>query len=387
MAVLLFAAMCAAVSSARLLTEADMTGLYGPPRRVSGPTRALLPPLDAAQPLKDAAKAAGIYIGAAINQNGMSGGPGGAIYPDTALTQFNLYTAENECKVGPVHPRAGNSPASFNFAPCDAIMAVGPANGSVARMHNFCWHEENPDWLNALKDPAALSSALTLHIQNMTARYLGDAKLAYYAVDVVNEAVSDSGASTLKPATPWYPALPDYVERAFVAANAADAAKASLLCYNEYGAEGYTSPKAKKVIALINQVRAAAGARVDCVGLQMHISVDQHPDPADVAENIRQLGLLGLTVHITEMDIKCPNCDAGRLQAQAQLFGDMLQACLNNTNCKSFETWGIYDGDSWVGADNAPLLWDVSWKTKPAYDAVLSTLQRHAAAAERAPRV
>ena len=94
---------------------------------------------------------------------------------------------------------------------------------------------------------------------------------------------------------------------------------------------------------------------------------------------IRQLGLLGLAVHITEMDVKCANCNASRLAAQAQVYSDMLGACLANANCKSFETWGVYDGDTWVGTDNAPLLFDTAWAKKPAYDAVLATLQAHAA--------
>lgn len=92
------------------------------------------------------------------------------------------------------------------------------------------------------------------------------------------------------------------------------------------------------------------------------------------SENIRQLGLLNMTVHITEMvgaplggcrrvrcihscsllahrdhptypvrtrcrlqDVKVPNSTPARLQAQAQVYSDILQACLDNSNCKSFE--------------------------------------------------
>jgi endo-1,4-beta-xylanase len=82
------------------------------------------------------------------------------------------------------------------------------------------------------------------------------------------------------------------------------------------------------------------------------------------------------------MDVKCPNCNAQRLQAQAQVYADMLEACLENSNCASFETWGLYDADTWVGTENAPLLWDTNWQPKPAYYAVLSTLQAHAAKRE-----
>lgn len=144
-------------------------------------------------------------------------------------------------------------------------------------------------------------------------------------------------------------------------------------------AEGLSSPKAQKVLGLIKELQAA-GAPVNCVGLQMHISVDMHPTAADVAANIAALGALGMAVHITEMDVKCPNCTPDRLQAQAQVYADILGACLSQPNCKSFETWGLYDGDTWVGTENAPLLWDAKWNTKPAYDAVLATLQAHAAA-------
>ena len=108
--------------------------------------------------------------------------------------------------------------------------------------------------------------------------------------------------------------------------------------------------------------------------------MDQAPTAADIQENIRQLGLLGLTVHITEMDVKCPGCSATGLQAQAQVYADVLGACLAQPNCKSFETWGVFDGDTWVGSNNRPLLWDEQWQPKPAYNAVLATLQHHAAA-------
>lgn len=80
------------------------------------------------------------------------------------------------------------------------------------------------------------------------------------------------------------------------------------------------------------------------------------------------------------MDVKCPNCTSDRLEAQGQLYADILQACLENANCASFETWGLYDAGSWVGEDNAPLLWDAQWNAKPAFSAVLATLQAHAAA-------
>jgi endo-1,4-beta-xylanase len=379
MAVRLMLVSLASVLSVRAL-PADLALLYGPPRPApaTAPFRVIPPPLNATQTLREAASAAGIHIGAAINYGGMHGsfGPN---YTATALREFDLFTAENECKVGPVHPLINN----YSFAQCDYIISTANLNASLARMHNYCWHTENPDWLNAMSDPSELRLVLASHIGNMTAHYLdapGGGALAYYAVDVVNEAVSDGGANVplFKNAKPWYPAVSDYVEVAFKAAATANAERA-LLCYNDYGAEGWSSAKAQRVVSLIKLLKAA-GVPVNCVGLQMHISVDNSPTAADISENIRQLGLLGQTVHITEMDVKCPRCDATRLQAQAQVYADVLGACLANTNCKSFETWGIFDGDTWIPGDLQPLLFDAQWAPKPAYTAVLSTLQHHAAA-------
>ena len=373
---LLLAACAALAVLGRPLADEEIVAAYGHfAAPAAGPTRTLPVPLDAAQSLKDAAAKAGIFIGAAINYGGIHGNSQGPQYPAVAQSQFSLFTAENECKVGPVHPEVD----TYAFAQCDALATFTNLNQSAFRLHNLCWDTENPPWLNSLTDPVALKAALQAHIGNMTAHYLGDPSLAYYAVDVVNEAVSDGGDAILKPTTPWYPALKTYVSDAFAAAAAARQpfSRKPLLCYNDYGAEAASSAKAAKVVTLIKQLQGS-GLPVDCVGLQMHVSVDAHPSRADVSENIRQLGALGLTVHITEMDVQCSGCNATRLAAQALVYADMLGACLENANCKSFETWGIYDGDTWVGTDNAPLLYDAQWQPKPAYAAVLATLQQHA---------
>ena len=94
-------------------------------------------------------------------------------------------------------------------------------------------------------------------------------------------------------------------------------------------------------------------------------------------------------VHITEMDVRCSNCSADRLNLQAKVYGDMLQACLDNkkpTNangkggCLSFETWGFTDKHTWIGTQDAPLLYDENYAPKPAYNEVLAVLQAAAGA-------
>ena len=89
-------------------------------------------------PVTSAARFARPTQGAAVNYAGMHDGKQGAQYPATALSQFNLWTAENECKVGPVHPQ----PTEYAFTQCDYLAAAAVANSSVFRMHNYCWDNE-----------------------------------------------------------------------------------------------------------------------------------------------------------------------------------------------------------------------------------------------------
>lgn len=125
------AATAAAAALALLAHSVRATGDSAPfyaRRPVAGPSRALPRPLDAAESLKDAATRAGIYIGAAINYGGMHG-QYGPEYAATALSQFSLFTAENECKWGPIHPQ----PAGYAFEQCDYLASAATGNGSVYR--------------------------------------------------------------------------------------------------------------------------------------------------------------------------------------------------------------------------------------------------------------
>ena len=150
------------------------------------------------------------------------------------------------------------------------------------------------------------------------------------------------------------------------------------LFYNDYGGEG-SGVKSDKIYNMV-----AGGTPIDGVGLQMHISVDGYPTPQSISDNIKRLVALGLEVHITEMDVRCSGCTADRLALQAKIYGDILQVCLDNSKptnpngkggCKSFEVWGFTDKHTWIGEQEAPLLYDANYVEKPAYFEVLAVLQ------------
>merc|ERR1711871_1064680 len=106
-----------------------------------------------------------------------------------------------------------------------------------------------------------------------------------------------------------------------------------------------------------------------------------------VALNIKRLGALGLQVHVTELDVKCPDpCTDDALAAQAKVYADLLEACLSNRDvCTSFETWGFTDAVTWLtgdrckGAQNChPLPFDEKYAPKPAVAAMLTVLKKYA---------
>ena len=68
-----------------------------------------------------------------------------------------------------------------------------------------------------------------------------------------------------------------------------------------------------------------------------------------------------------------------RLAAQAQLYREMLSACLAAMKCTAFVMWGFTDRYSWIpqftGHPDAPLIFDKSYRPKPAYEGLVSVLK------------
>ncbi len=91
----------------------------------------------------------------------------------------------------------------------------------------------------------------------------------------------------------------------------------------------------------------------------------------------------GVQAYITEMDVyQGPPTDSVDLLArQAQIYRDIVTACVQDSNCKGFYTWGVTDASNWPAIreshplpDARPLLFDENYNKKPAYDSVLNVL-------------
>ena len=123
----------------------------------------------------------------------------------------------------------------------------------------------------------------------------------------------------------------------------------------------------------------SGGVPVDGLGLQGHFIVGQLPSAASLAANFARFAQLGLTIEITEMDIRMPvPATELDLAQQARDYRTIVAACLQTPACDAVELGGVFDGDTWVPSafpgQGAPLLYDSAFNRKQAYTAVSNLL-------------
>ena len=348
-------------------------GAAPPPPSAATPTP---PPAPAASPLVDAARIADRRVGAAVQSSLLAGEP---LYASTFERHFDAVTPEYEMKWDVNEPEPGR----FDFSRGDRIVEFAEARGQWVRGHTLVWHQQLPSWIEGLSS-AELRVAFEDHIRGVAGHYAG----RVHAWDVVNEAVADGGGGLRD--TPFLRGLgPDYVADAFRLAREAD--PQALLYYNDYGAEGL-GPKSDRVYALVEDL-VKRGVPIDGVGLQMHVSAASLPAAGDVAANMRRLADLGLTVNISEMDVRIRDLAGGldgRLERQGQVYQELVGVCVAEPACDGVTFWGFTDAHSWIdgffGPDD-PLLFDEDYAPKPAFFGVEAAfLSRRPLAAGRDPR-
>ncbi|MFZ0562346.1 MAG: endo-1,4-beta-xylanase [Terriglobales bacterium] len=332
--------------------------------------------------LREAASSCGILIGAAVRPAQLSEAP----YAATLAREFNMVEPEDALKWEVVHP----GPGSYDFSQGDQVVDFATRHGMKVRGHTLVWHRQNPKWLTEGKYTSAeLAEILENHIKTVVGHYRGK----IFAWDVVNEAFDELRPGDLR-STMWrdQPGIGSptstlskhpyaYIERCFRWAHEAD--PQALLFYNDAEAET-VNPKSDAIYAMVRDFRQR-GVPIDGVGFQMHIA-HMHADVASISENIKRITALGVQVHITEMDVALPvdaegDARADDLQRQADIYREIVAACLAYRGCTAIQTWGLTDKYSWIGSHSkktagAALLFDRNYRTKAAYEAVRNELER-----------
>ena len=229
-------------------------------------------PTPTGESLRDLAPRRGLAIGAAVDVSALRSDP---VYAQILAQEFNMLTAENALKFGPLRP----SRDSYDFSAADILVQFAQDHDMQVRGHTLVWHNQLPDWLTqGTFSREELSAILKEHILTVVGRYRG--KIA--AWDVVNEAVGDNGQMR---DTFWLRGIgPEYLDLAFQWAHEAD--PQAKLFYNDYNGEGLGS-KSDAIYRLLKELLQRR-VPVDGVGLQMHLTLDapaggrhrrQHPAP------------------------------------------------------------------------------------------------------------
>jgi endo-1,4-beta-xylanase len=317
--------------------------------------------------LRSLAEKWGMGIGTAVQMKPFRND---STYREVLASEFNRVTPENAMKFGQLHPERDR----YNFTKADALVTFAKAHQMQVHGHTLVWHQSMPDWLTQVEwTRGELMDILHQHIYTVVAHYQG--QLA--AWDVVNEAVAGNGS--LRDSI-WLSRIgPEYIELAFRWAHEAD--PQARLFYNDHDGEGL-GKKSDAIYELIKDLRQR-NVPIHGVGFQMHKSIKNPPSIKQVAANIKRLGKLGLEVQITEMDVQIHDgkgTTQQRLASQADVYREMLRVCLDAPTCKSLTTWGLADHLSWIPhfykRPDSPLLFDESYRPKPAYNALVDVLKK-----------
>lgn len=308
--------------------------------------------------------------------------------------EFNSVTCENELKpeATMVRERSEGNNIAVSLEAAAPILKFCEDNGIALRGHTLVWHSQTPRWFftedmtpdGAFASRETIDCRLESYIKNMfEALSSGYPELKLYAYDVANECVSDDPARTAADGmrepgfgegkSPWVAIYggDGFIERAFELARKY-APEGCSLFYNDYNE--YWDHKREFIYGLCR--RLYEKGLLDGIGMQSHISAepDGFTGVAAYTAALEKFASIGCEVQITELDI---SCERGKYDAEAQaakyraVFSAALETNRNGGRVSAVCIWGSNDSNTWIGSDNAPLLFDSDNKPKAAYFALM----------------
>jgi endo-1,4-beta-xylanase len=268
----------------------------------------------------------------------------------------------------------------FKFDFADHVLAFAEANGMTMRGHTLVWYDAMPSWTKEIGSAAEAERELVTHIERVVSRYRGKIKTWH----VVNEPIDDVKGGVVPGLRPniWLQYLGDkYIDLAFRTAHRVDP-EAELLV-NENGVEELDPVAQKRRQAYLKLIRDMLdrGVPLHGVGLQGHILGKYLIDRDGMYDFVSETRSLGLSTHVTELDIidhDLPAEIAVRDAIVAARTYDFLEAICAAQRPSVVATWGITDRYTWIsgnfkrkdGLPNRPLPFDASCRPKPMWDVI-----------------
>ncbi len=302
----------------------------------------------------------------------------GSTWKEVVAKEFNQATIHWGVYWPHIQPKYGQ----YDFKIADLQVSYSQETDMKIRGHTLFFAGYSPEWLdNSDFSKEQLLDILRDHITKVMTRYKGQ----IHQWVVVNEPY----IFPYRQNDVFYEYFGyDYIDYAYKAARDADSS--AILIYNDannHSANGLATALTQRIIK-----RLKAKGLVDAVGLQMHLNWNNRPSKKDVMSTMRSYGI---DVYVTEFDVDLrdfPGSQWEKFSAQAEIYKDMLEACLESGVCKGFTMWGIGDKYSWlessydkniISPDADPTVFDDNFRPKPAYFNLLYVLSQHVSGATK----
>lgn len=306
-----------------------------------------------------------------------------AVYYATLVhREFNAVVVEHDLKWAPL---LGESKGidlhdtaclgQYDFTQADIVVNWALQHKMRVKGHVLVWHVTSPPCLNLLT-AAQLQEHLKRHIFTVMGYFRGRIQ----TWDVVNESLAPDGS--LADNVFLQKLGPSYIEDAFRWAHQAD--PDAVLLYNDNKVEAIGTPKGDAFYNLLADLKAKNVPIHGC-GMQGHFNAagvgrNRPPTPRMLKQQIRRLGELGLSVNLSELDVRTSQLDNPVLEtvAQKQIYHDLIVAALSEQACDGIWLWGFTDRHTWVSNfyyDDQPLIFDEEYQRKPSYYALQQAIE------------
>ena len=298
------------------------------------------------------------------------------------VKEFNSITCENEMKPENILDASTtmsdkakyNEAPALDFSKAKVICDFAKENGLKMRGHTLVWYSQTPDWFffenydinGKLASRELMLKRMENYIKGVFEYINENYPGLFYAFDVANECVDDQ--YNLRESY-WTKTIgDDFLQFAFEYARKY-AAKEIKLFYNDYNE--YYDKKQDKIIEVLKPI--AEAGNLDGMGMQSHITITDAPVEKYAKSLKRYADELGVTIHVTELDVNAPALNAEYEQGlyYQALFEKLLELKKEGVDIESVTIWGLTDAGSWR-REQTPVLFNGDLSIKSAFQGVVN---------------
>lgn len=322
--------------------------------------------IETQETLRSLADAAGITIGTAAEAWTMTAEPRepyDMVYRDILRAEFNQLTPEGNFNwTWLLRP----APDTYNFAYPDLLIDFANTNNMRVRAYllpsgNFPEQGGLPDWLvsgNYSSDE--LREIVEDHIHTVVSRYRGKVQeWTVFGETIWDGQFVEDNFWRQQVAGGDISAFEDFIADVYQYVKTTD--PDGKTTYNfviyHFPDRGRVERQLDAVYEHLGRLRAK-GAPIDALGIEMHLRPAVYePNKEEVIADMQRFSELGLEVIVMEMDVNMygiEGTEEERQAFQAQIYRDMVEACIESGVCPNFTMWGVKLPFSWLLGPDYP---------------------------------